>query len=76
MLSASVRAIRFPSQIFDVPHGSVASISGWGDLEYRGSRYPEVLQTAPVPVMDNTQCNLIYDDQIIRPDQLCAGDTE
>ena len=74
VFSASVRPIELPSQNFDVPHGSVATISGWGDLEFRGGRYPENLQTTPVPVIGNPECQIIYDEENIRPDQLCAGE--
>ena len=74
VFSASVRAIELPSQNFDVPHRSIASISGWGDLEFQGNRYPEVLQTTPVPVIGNPECQTIYDEEVIRSDQLCAGE--
>ena len=73
VFSASVRAIELPPQNFDVPHGSVASISGWGDLESKAYRYPEILQTTPVPVVGNFQCQTIY-REVIRSDQLCAGE--
>ena len=75
VFSASVRPIELPSQNFDVPHDSVASISGWGDLKFQSGQYPDILQTTPVPVIGNPQCQIIYNDEAIRPDQLCAGET-
>ena len=69
-----MRPIELPSQNCDIPHSCIASISGWGDLEFGGNRYPENLQTTPVPIVGNPQCQEIYDEEVIRPDQLCAGE--
>lgn len=75
VFSASVRAINLPPPKFNVPHDSIATVSGWGAMIIRGP-YPDNLQTVQVPVVENTQCQLIFDHifENIRSDQICAGD--
>lgn len=74
VFSASVRAINLPPLNFDVPHDSVATVSGWGALEIRGGVYPDNLQTVQVPVVGNKQCQLFFVYDEIRPDHICAGE--
>lgn len=74
VFSTSVRAINLPPLNFDVPHDSIATVSGWGALIIRGGVYPDNLQTVQVPVVDNIQCQLIFEDEIIRADHICAGE--
>lgn len=74
VFSASVRAINLPPLKFNVPHDSIATVSGWGALVIRGGVYPDNLQTVQVPVVDNIQCQLIFEDENIRSDHICAGE--
>lgn len=75
VFSASVRAIMLPPLNLVVPHDSIATVSGWGALIIRGGVYPDNLQTVQVPVVDNRQCQLIFKDEDIRVDHICAGDS-
>lgn len=71
-MSPSVVVIQLPLQNQVAPHGSMASISGWGGTNTRGDRSPAVLQTLQVPFVGNTQCAAIIGSPL-RVDQLCAG---
>ncbi|CAO1437133.1 unnamed protein product [Diamesa serratosioi] len=75
VFSASVRAINLPTATFNVPQDSIATISGWGDLEFRSGNYPEQLQTVQVPVLSNPQCQIVYGNIDIFPNHICAGET-
>ena len=72
VLSATVRAIPLPVQGFNVPHGVMATVSGWGGTNTAGNRSPTVLQTLQTPVIGNPQCTVI-NNQFVRNDQMCAG---
>lgn len=72
--SVSVRPINLPSATLNVPQDSIATVSGWGDLEFRSQKYSEYLQTVQVPVVGNPQCQKLYEDSNILPYQICAGE--
>ncbi|CAO1420930.1 unnamed protein product [Diamesa hyperborea] len=74
VFSASVRPINLPTATFNVPQDSIATISGWGDLEFRSGQYPDNLRTVQVPVVGNPQCQKIYEDADILPNHICAGE--
>jgi hypothetical protein len=73
--SDSIRAKFLPVPNFNVPAGSRAVISGWGDLAYGSRNFPDILQSVEVPVLSNAQCQAIYDQEEILPQHLCAGQT-
>lgn len=73
VFSDSIRPISLPTPNFQVGDGRPAYISGWGALEFRGPA-PQVLQSVVVPVMSNSQCQAIYDEEEILPQHICAGE--
>lgn len=52
--------------------GTVATISGWGDLAENSGNYPTLLHEAQVPIVSNTVCNGDYGGSITA-NMLCAG---
>jgi secreted trypsin-like serine protease len=67
------RPIVLPTPNFQVGAGRPANISGWGALEFRGSA-PQILQSTVVPVLSNAQCQVIYEDEEILSQHICAGE--
>ena len=72
VLSATVRAIALPVAGFAVPHGSMASVTGWGGTNTAGTANPTVLQALNTAVIGNNQCTTMNNFPT-RADQLCAG---
>lgn len=52
---------------FDVPSGNLATVSGWGTLEWGTQRFPDILQAVDVPAMTNAECQAIYVNETILP---------
>ena len=73
ILSAAVRAILLPVAGFAVPHGSMATVTGWGGINQVGNANPTVLQALNTAVIGNAQCTTINNNVAPRADQLCAG---
>lgn len=72
--SDSIRAKFLPVPNLNVPPGSQAVVSGWGDIGTEVTRvFPDILQSVEVPVMSNTECQGIYDEEEILPQHICAG---
>jgi Trypsin len=67
------RPINLPTPNFQVGAGRPAVISGWGALAFRGPS-PQILQSVMVPVLSNAQCQVIYDEEEILSQHLCAGE--
>jgi trypsin len=74
VFGSSIRPLPLPVPNFDVQSGAPCNISGWGDLEFRGGRYPDRLQNVIVPAMTNQECQIIYDEEEILPTHICAGE--
>lgn len=70
--SETVRGIQLPVPGFAVPHGSMASITGWGAINSNGVQNPTSLRTLQTPIIGNTQCTTLNNFDI-RTSQLCAG---
>lgn len=54
--------------------GTMASVSGWGDLTESGYS-PDTLQFVEVPILSNGSCNVSYNGEIT-DNMLCAGFSE
>jgi secreted trypsin-like serine protease len=65
--------IVLPTPNFNVAAGRLADLSGWGALAWRGSS-PQILQGVKVPVLSNEQCQVIYDEEEILVQHICAGE--
>jgi hypothetical protein len=70
-----IRVTNLPVPNFEVTPGHIGHVTGWGDLEFRGNRFPDILQRADVPVLSNAQCQEIYDEENILSQHICAGET-
>ncbi|KAF3825152.1 hypothetical protein GH733_005786, partial [Mirounga leonina] len=59
------------TQVF--PPGEGVVVTGWGAFSYNG-KYPEVLQKAPVKIIDTNTCNAREGyDGLVSDTMLCAG---
>ncbi|XP_062556319.1 trypsin-3-like [Armigeres subalbatus] len=73
VLGQSVQPIALPSSTLKVPHGTVASIAGWGSLYHKGPS-TNILQQVSVPVVENGVCSLALQNfGSIWSFNLCAG---
>jgi secreted trypsin-like serine protease len=70
--------VGLPGPIFDTPFATVgeqARIYGWGNQSVRGESYPEQLQVAELPIVDQAVCTGVYSgSHLINDNMLCAGD--
>lgn len=58
VMSAQVRAIALPELASSVPHGTMASVTGWGGTNTQGNLNPTVMQTLNTQVIGNAQCTM------------------
>lgn len=68
------RPLPLPVPNFYVASGRPCTLTGWGDLEFRGGLYPDILQAVEKPAMSNAECKIIYDEEEILDTHLCAGE--
>lgn len=61
-----------PRQASSALHGVAATVLGWGTVSEQVD-FPEQLQQASVPVVDNQTCALSYSPELIKEHMLCAG---
>lgn len=71
VFSERIRSANLPTPNFQVT--GEATVSGWGALEWGTRNFPDILQSAVVPSITNAQCQVIYDEEDILPQHLCAG---
>lgn len=72
VFSATVQATVIPPADFVVPHGSIATITGWGSLELFDPNVSPVLQAVQIPIVGNQQCGVI-NNAFIPAIEMCAG---
>lgn len=65
-----MRAIQLPAPGFNVPHGSIATITGWAI--FMDNFEASVLETTQISIVENAQCEPPITRHIVRPDQICA----
>ena len=63
-----------PKTGYDFTPGTMCSLAGWGDLEFRGED-PEHMMHVEVPIVSNENCtaNGSYRESLITSKMLCAG---
>lgn len=69
-----IQPIPLPVIGHQVPHAGMCQLTGWGDQEWRGNQFPDILQRVDVPAMSNAHCQSIYVDEEILEQHLCAGE--
>jgi len=75
-LGPRIRPIRLPAQGTPVPHGAIATVTGWGvTREGFFSPLADVLQVVSVPIVSNPQCNEAYRGRVLAS-MICAGVTQ
>ncbi|CAK1595332.1 unnamed protein product [Parnassius mnemosyne] len=59
----------------DVRQGSMASISGWGHLQFKKSKMQDLVRRVKVPVMNDEECRTLPNGYFknITPRMFCAG---
>ncbi|XP_058463935.1 trypsin-1-like [Malaya genurostris] len=71
--SESVQPILLPSRLFKIRQGSLATVTGWGGLNYQGPS-TNFLQKVFVPIVNTVACSKAYANfGAILPFHLCAG---
>lgn len=69
----AVQPTRLPEMNQLVPAGTLATVSGWGHLEYWGTS-PEILQVVTVPIVDWEVCARNYIDiNPVTEGMICSG---
>lgn len=71
--TANVLPICLPDTMF--PVGTQCFITGWGTRTVNVQDFPQFLQEAVIPTIDQNQCKALYSFTSITPDMLCAGYT-
>uniref|UniRef100_W5LYV8 Peptidase S1 domain-containing protein n=1 Tax=Lepisosteus oculatus TaxID=7918 RepID=W5LYV8_LEPOC len=68
-----ISPVNLPSRSENISPGLQCWATGWGNIRENVSlKYPYTLQEVQIPIVDNQQCNQMYNG-IIRPDMICAG---
>ncbi|XP_069044089.1 mast cell tryptase-like [Lepisosteus oculatus] len=71
--SQRISPVNLPSCSENISPGLQCWATGWGNIRENVSlEYPYTLQEVQIPIVDNQQCNQMY-NCIIRPDMMCAG---
>nr|AXF35736.1 serine protease 2 [Holotrichia oblita] len=76
--SASIAPVPLPSQNQQIPDGAEGIVTGWGDLEEGTWLGSDLLQAVTVPIMNQAQCEVFYEDhwRDIAESMICAGFAE
>ncbi|KAM3916903.1 serine protease 27-like [Leptodactylus fuscus] len=72
-----IRPVCVPTQSMNFSTGTNCWVTGWGNIEYNVILpYPRTLQQVMVPIISNSDCNLMYYVNYsvnVPTDQICAG---
>ncbi|XP_030634341.1 serine protease 60.2 [Chanos chanos] len=69
-----IRPVCLAAHDSDFPSGTSSWITGWGNIASGVSLpYPELLQEAEVPVVNNIQCSSMLGSGVINHNMICAG---
>ncbi|GLH15199.1 Trypsin-1 [Gryllus bimaculatus] len=71
----TVQPIKLPPAGFEPEEGTIAVVSGWGNLNEGNSNAPAQLQYVEVPIVNIHACNFYYLG-LITETMVCAGVTE
>jgi Trypsin len=52
---------------------SQAKVTGFGTMQWGTNQFPDVLMGVRVPVLSNAECQLIYANEEILDQHICAG---
>ncbi|KAM5151670.1 transmembrane protease serine 9-like [Mantella aurantiaca] len=78
--TTSIHPVRLPSPSIDLPEGTLCWATGWGAIaESVPLPEPKTLQQVQLPLIDNKNCEAMYDIgqssrvKLIQDDMICAG---
>lgn len=70
----TIRAAVLPPPNYVVPDRDLVVVTGWGSLEYRSNRFPDILQGVSIPKLTKLDCQKAYPNDPILEQHFCAGE--